>query len=206
MIVSDILSAHPSPPNEPLVSNDTPRPSAATLPLPSRLASGGLPAPPGALKCEQGTRTLRWPPGSPRRRQEPRLKLSAESLCRLRRQKQRSDASALDEFALVVELTGDAVPDWRDHPFFSRILLDWYRPHALSLPVGWLKEIEEDCRRFFQKLPWPPRDDDESVSISACRNALAASATGLTDGELRFLRDQLYVLAEIVVDGLRRES
>lgn len=131
------------------------------------------------------------------------MRLSPESLRRLRRQKEESDARAEAEFGYVVERIGDEVPDWRDHPVFTPILRDWYAPHSLSLPRAWLIETETECRAFFERLPWPPREDATSISLSRCRALLGASASALEDGDVRFVRDQLYALAALLLDSWR---
>ena len=61
--------------------------------------------------------------------------------------------------------------------------------------------ISEKCRLTFSNLPWPRRSDAESVSLVKCKLALDSERAPMSDSEIRFVRDQLYVLAEILVDG-----
>lgn len=107
------------------------------------------------------------------------------------------------EFAGVVEYVAERLPEWRDHPYFVAILWEWYVPLAGDLPHRWHREVSADCARFFARLPWPPRDDSHSISVAACRSALGPRASAMTDAQLRFLRDQLYVVAEMIVDTRR---
>lgn len=148
------------------------------------------------------------PDRPPARLGEPRPVRRASPLLvrRVRAQRARSDAAVRDEFDYVFDRGRRAVPDWRDHPYLRRILWDWYESHALSLPSNWLTEIEADCRRFFANIPWPPRDEGESLSVSECRKVLGSPEGEMSSADVAFLRDQLYVLGEIIVDGTQRRS
>ena len=107
------------------------------------------------------------------------------------------------EFAMTVEHVADGLPEWKDHPYFTSILWEWYGPLAGDLPRGWYREITKQCSRFFARLPWPPREDADALSITKCRNALGPAGSEMSDAQVRFVRDQLYVLAETIVDGCK---
>jgi len=134
------------------------------------------------------------------------VKLSPKALARLRVQHRALVRSRELEFAGTLGYVAEVLPEWKNHPYFVAILWEWYAPLAGDLPRGWYRDIAEDCRKFFANLPWPPRDDEESLPISECRKALGATSAHLRDDEVRFIRDQLYVLGELIVDGVRNRA
>lgn len=131
------------------------------------------------------------------------VKPSAQMVARMRAQHREWIVRRDQEFARTVEYVADRLPQWRDHPYLGVILWEWYAPRAGDLPVGWYPFIVEECRRFFAQLPWPQREETQSLSLAKCREALGPTARDLSDAQVRFLRDQLYVLAETVVDGCK---
>jgi hypothetical protein len=110
------------------------------------------------------------------------------------------------EFDLTVAHVGGELPEWRTHPYLTRFLAHWHSRHAGSLPDDWFEAITEKCRKTFSAIPWPQRADAGSVSLAECRRAGGATTATLSDADLGFLRDQLYVLAEIVVARTRSED
>lgn len=110
------------------------------------------------------------------------------------------------EFDITVAHVERELPEWRAHPYLTRFLAFWHSRHAGNLPDDWFEAITERCRKTFSALPWPQRPDAGSVSLAECRRAGGAITAKLSDAELGFLRDQLYVLAEILVEKTRSES
>jgi hypothetical protein len=131
------------------------------------------------------------------------VRTSAELRRRLLAQRRRSGDWVRREFAVTVEHVADRLPEWKNHPYFVEILWEWYAPLAGDLPRDYYPRITDECGRFFKRLPWPPRDDDKSISVAKCRSALGPAAAAMNDAQVRFVRDQLYVLAETVLDGCR---
>lgn len=134
------------------------------------------------------------------------MRISPKLRDRLLAQRARSDARALAEFEETVGFIGDRLPSCKDHPYFRDILWEWYWPLALDLSAAWHTEVERDCRRFFKDVPWPSRDDAESLPLSRCRSLLGPDADQMRDADVRFLRDQLVALAEIVLDSTTGRS
>lgn len=120
---------------------------------------------------------------------------------RLRAQREDMLRSTRLEFAVTVEHVEDKLPAWRGHPYLRQWLRSAYSRRAGDLPIDWYEAISEKCRLTFSNLPWPRRSDAESVSLVKCKLALDSERAPMSDSEIRFVRDQLYVLAEILVDG-----
>ena len=127
------------------------------------------------------------------------VKLNPELVARMRARRAESVEWQRGEFWSNVELVADALPEWRDHPWFVPILWKWYSPIAGSIPAGWYRSLTKDCRRFFKRLPWQPRDDGECISVGRCRELLGREGKTLSDEHVRLVRDQLYALSSIVL-------
>ena len=134
------------------------------------------------------------------------VKLNPEVAERMRARHREWVAWRAAVFRSHVEIIANELPDWRAHPYFVTILWEWYDSIDEDVPADWFRAATEDCRRFFADIPWPTRDDAESISIAHCRKALNAPQGQMRDEDVRFLRDQLYVLAEMLVDGTRRHA
>ncbi len=134
------------------------------------------------------------------------VKLNPEVVERMRARHREWVECRAAVFRSHVEIIANELPDWRAHPYFTTILWEWYDSIDEDVPSDWFRVAAEDCRRFFANLPWPPREDGEAISVAACRKALDGRGDHMRDEEVRFLRDQLYVLAEMLVDGTRRRE
>jgi len=109
------------------------------------------------------------------------------------------------EFDYVLERVRAAVPEVAQHPFLPNLLRDRHRGKTLDMPEGWLDEIPADCRKAVSDLPWSSRADKESMSLARCRTLLGPRGVEFSDDQLRFLRDVLHAIAEVVVDDTLEE-
>lgn len=134
------------------------------------------------------------------------VKLNPDVAERMRARRRESIAWRVAVFRSHVEIIANALPDCRAHPYFTTILWEWYDSIDEDVPSDWFRTATGDCRKFFADLPWPRREDAESISIVHCRKALNAPEGQMRDEEVRFRRDQLYVLAEMLVEGTRRRE
>lgn len=118
----------------------------------------------------------------------------------VRRQRDYLLAAVAVEFDYVLERVRAAAPEVADHPFLPDLLRDRHRGKTFDMPQGWLDEVPAECRKAVTELPWPSRADRESISIGQCKRLLGRRAVHFGDHHVRFVRDVLYAIAEVVVD------
>lgn len=99
----------------------------------------------------------------------------------------------------MLDRVGEAVPGSRDTPLLKRVLGHWYQGRTLDMPPGWHREVEDDFRKFHAESPWRSRPDGDSVPLSRCRALLGLAEDDAEDAEVRFQRDALHALAEILI-------
>ena len=81
----------------------------------------------------------------------------------------------------------------------KRVLGHWYLGRTLDLPPGWHREVEDDFRKFHADSPWRSRQDGDSAPLSRCRALLGLAEDQAKDADVRFQRDALHALAEILI-------
>lgn len=104
--------------------------------------------------------------------------------------------------ALEVELLQERLPMYAEHPILTDLIRTWWERASGDPQPGWHEALPEWCTQFFENAPWLRTSvhDDGRLSPRRCRMAVGKQADHLSDQDLRFLRDQLYVLAEALVD------
>lgn len=112
------------------------------------------------------------------------------------------DARTEDETARLVEHLRWSCPQYSNTPILPDLVRAWWDRASGDPQPGWLVALPEWCTGFFDNAPWlrTSKHDDGRISPRRCRVAMGKQAENLSDQDLRFLRDQLYVLAESLVD------
>ncbi len=120
----------------------------------------------------------------------------------------RSEAYA--EYRLVLDHLQGRLPDLADHPAFQDLIQSWWEPIALDMPPEWTVELPMRCQTLFSNSGWSlPQFGDgvrRDISIERCRKLLGKDAHTCDEKEVSFLREQLYSLAEAVLNRLNPES
>lgn len=113
-------------------------------------------------------------------------------------------ARAEQSAAIEVECLAWKAPRYAEHPILAHLVRSWWERAGGDPQPGWHEALPEWCAEFFENAPWlrTSRHDDGRLSPRRCRMAMGKQAEDLSDQDLRFLRDQLYVLAEALVDRM----
>ncbi len=109
---------------------------------------------------------------------------------------------AEESIAHEVEWLGSRVPKYEGHPILPHLVRAWWERASGDPQPGWHEALPAWCVEFFENASWlrTSKHDDGRLSPRRCRMAMGKQAKDLSDQDLRFLRDQLYVLAETLVD------
>jgi len=120
----------------------------------------------------------------------------------------RSEADA--EYRLVLDHLEGRLPDLADHPAFRGLIETWWEPIALDMPPEWAVALPMRCMEFFSNSDWTlPQFGDgvrRNISVERCQKLLGKDGGSAGDKQIIFLREQLYSLAEVVLDRLSGES
>lgn len=117
------------------------------------------------------------------------------------------------ERPFVLESAMIAAPEYARHPFLGQLVHHWWAEEAAgSLTRGWLSELPERIRRFYANAPWgdpafsvDSTAEGECLSISKCRMALGMGRA-VPDSDIAFIRDQMYAIAEAMIDKLPKAT
>ncbi len=117
----------------------------------------------------------------------------------VRRQLDFIRSAAEAEFSYLLERVGEPVSGSHDTPVLKRVLSHWYEGRTLDMPPGSHREVEDDFQKFYAESPWPSRRDEDSIPLPRCRALLGLGENDISDAEVRFQRDALHALAEVLV-------
>jgi len=138
------------------------------------------------------------------------VKPSDELRSKMKQRARELQARADEEYAIVLDHILERFPEVSEHPALPRLVRRWWQHLALDLPADWAAALPERCSQLFNQPGWilPQLGDGvhRGVTTKRCRSLLGSIGEAHSESEIRFLREQLYSLAELVIDRLASEQ